>query len=59
MSYFNDSHLSDQEGDNGNCLHIDSDETCHKQENDQFFLAMDQVRDYDPSGPINRNFFEY
>jgi hypothetical protein len=59
MSNSNDSHLSDQEGDNENFPNIDSEETCNKQENDQFVLAMDQFRDYDPSGPINRDFFEY
>ena len=60
MSNLDHSYLSDPAGENNHNYHkIDSEETSKQWENDQFLISMDQYRDYAPSGPIDRDFFEY
>jgi hypothetical protein len=60
MSNLDPSYLSDQASENNhNSPKIDSEETSNQRENDHFVLAMDQYREYEPSGPIDRDCFEY
>jgi hypothetical protein len=60
MNNLDHSYLSDSTVENNhNSPKIDSEEASYQQENDHFVLAMDQYREYEPSGPIDRNFFEY
>ena len=38
---------------------VESEEVSNHLDDDHFVLAIDQDRVYDPTGPIDRDFFEY
>jgi hypothetical protein len=52
--------LSNHEEADDNCSpKVESGEVSNQLDNYHFVLAMDQDRAYDPTGPIDRDFFEY
>jgi hypothetical protein len=59
MANLEDSLESDKKDINNQLSPLNEDEgTPDDFENDHFVLAMNQDRDYDPSGPIHKEFFE-